>query len=1292
MGTGGDFDDGLSRESRNKIQEAIKEVRKARARNRKDTSSLNVAPGNKCANWEPNDSQVRLLDAHEKKLVQCTPSTVPATKRAAGQPLCLNERAFDSGSSRSEKPYSKVFVKGKSGDYDRCLPEALTIPYKSETDADKELQLRRGIAEMTELLNIGRRVSQFYVPLGTSETTNSSQPVVLGVIPQSVAASIGLNTRTSIHAPLNNNESLGHLKHKENVILTGQDNMEVNSQFSSADQTLAKPKETVVLIPKTAYTQMSNSGNLAEKIETNLCVPGQPNKYQPFDIKKTLDGSFKIARNGGDPGQQDEIPPQRAAFGNEDLLIVTVPDSISWHCNEGRSRSGCEARFRGSGEDCYWTGNHAMHSQADVLISDRNVIVPLSNMFEKGNFAEARLDPHPDQLYKHMTDYAIVKRGRMDRVNNGDLVVPARAIGSTPDAVAGAQDAGVAVNVQAFTYVEEQQRINVNATANRLNGPDALLEDKAIALFAMIGGGAVPTADCGRRYGGPQPVSADPMTFDDSSTIALARVGDALSISATPTDVGETFNANQQTSLAKFIARTGVAPKLRVANPVHDFRNVIMNGMKFYSSLNSRWTAFSRDPNRRTWNCSVWYNKVQTAVLVRQTTVRNGIFSRNTAPNTLAIRRLSNELETMITSATEGATTSDFLDGGNHRQWTGSCLKDTVEAILQARLQEQGVEIVDIRTAVSPILVDPRWFNLANLGGAEQREHNAWLMDRLRESFSASLQTLVDAYCLNDEPDRDKVTTILKVFERPITINDIMDHLDSSTQSPAARAALDIPSDLNASIEQADVEIQPAAGPVVTEDVSFTKWIVKDRDAYNEKDEKIQKVSFEYSRNPAWISSCTRNFDILAKAIENVTGETAPATSFHKAVFVRNYFPSKFDDQRRDPAIVRYDAYPQSPFSGPRSLTLQPVPNSNQVRELVGAMIGAVEGAETVAQRALKIPAELKRIKDEAKERSFSMAVPVIDEDAVTKKKFVNIVFVNDESFSEQSDTDVPNKRSLNELLRFSQTNERDTNKPHALTGTVPDPLYAFRSEGDGKCVALVGSSTVTRPMTDNDLAAINTSHRVPKAELDDMYYDKSFHDPRLGSAFHFENVPQRRLSGTQTPLGRERRVYMGATPSGPRPLRGNKTTSGWMKQYLVDSGDAWEKIHQVGTFRNITSRLDEVTKNVAVGFMEEEEFDHVMRAVVDICNEYGLWGYLADSSGLTQQMVQKFYADDQDVRGNYGTLITSPFDNKEADTHTPASAKLAEYIRNRIEGFIWDGQPNEDIAYLRATNKNAVK
>ena len=51
LGTGGDFDDGLSRESRNKIQEAIKEVRKARARNRKDTSSLNVAPGNKCANW-----------------------------------------------------------------------------------------------------------------------------------------------------------------------------------------------------------------------------------------------------------------------------------------------------------------------------------------------------------------------------------------------------------------------------------------------------------------------------------------------------------------------------------------------------------------------------------------------------------------------------------------------------------------------------------------------------------------------------------------------------------------------------------------------------------------------------------------------------------------------------------------------------------------------------------------------------------------------------------------------------------------------------------------------------------------------------------------------------------------------------------------------------------------------------------------------------------------------------------------------------------------------------------------
>ena len=98
---------------------------------------------------------------------------------------------FHEGAKFGNKPYASVFASRKSGDttvYDRA-PKQLTTPYQSE-QADKEKQLRDGIAEMTDLLTIARRVSMFYVPMGSSQGANSAQPVVLAACTGSVFRSI----------------------------------------------------------------------------------------------------------------------------------------------------------------------------------------------------------------------------------------------------------------------------------------------------------------------------------------------------------------------------------------------------------------------------------------------------------------------------------------------------------------------------------------------------------------------------------------------------------------------------------------------------------------------------------------------------------------------------------------------------------------------------------------------------------------------------------------------------------------------------------------------------------------------------------------------------------------------------------------------------------------------------------------------------------------------------------------------------------------------------------------------
>ena len=105
-----------------------------------------------------------------------------------------------------------------------------------------------------------------------------------------------------------------------------------------------------------------------------------------------------------------------------------------------------------------------------------------------------------------------------------------------------------------------------------------------------------------------------------------------------------------------------------------------------------------------------------------------------------------------------------------------------------------------------------------------------------------------------------------------------------------------------------------------------------------------------------------------------------------------------------------------------------------------------------------------------------------------------------------------------------------------------------------------------------------------------------------------------------------ERRVYMGSTPDAPRPLRGPHQKPAWTKQYLVDQGGAWDTIHELGSYDNVARRLEHVSPDVALGYMDEDERKHVLGAVVDLCQEYNLWGYLLETSGVADRITDYVY------------------------------------------------------------------
>ena len=132
----------------------------------------------------------------------------------------------------------------------------------------------------------------------------------------------------------------------------------MDTKLSLADKTLAKPLEDVILVPVTDFNVLSDRGDLANGLLAEL---NTNNKVFKAVMYKQIDGSFKLRV---DPSDITSIED------NDTFYIVASPDSTSWHCANGRSRSSCEARF----SNCYWTQNHTMHSDADAVLSSDNVL------------------------------------------------------------------------------------------------------------------------------------------------------------------------------------------------------------------------------------------------------------------------------------------------------------------------------------------------------------------------------------------------------------------------------------------------------------------------------------------------------------------------------------------------------------------------------------------------------------------------------------------------------------------------------------------------------------------------------------------------------------------------------------------------------------------------------------------------------------------------------------------------------------------------------------------------------
>ena len=214
----------------------------------------------------------------------------------------------------------------------------------------------------------------------------------------------------------------------------------------------------------------------------------------------------------------------------------------------------------------------------------------------------------------------------------------------------------------------------------------------------------------------------------------------------------------------------------------------------------------------------------------------------------------------------------------------------------------------------------------------------------------------------------------------------------------------------------------------------------------------------------------------------------------------------------------------------------------------------------------------------------IDMVMPVINTESNSLELLTgDSHFVNADAIRKKA-----NARSVQHAMQ-SMVTDPNSQIVNALTGTAKNPTYAFKGEGDGLCKTLVAKTAITRPMTDSDALAARSGFRIPRRELHQLYKDGQFNEPNLGASFAVPSQGDVTLTGTNTKLGMERRVYR-IDPRRAAPFaRGPHQKPAWTKQYLVDQGGAWDTIHELGSFDNVARRLEHVSPDVALGYMDED-------------------------------------------------------------------------------------------------------